>query len=60
MNTIMKIILRSLPNKNIVCINREKESYDNFGLIKDRYSKGCIRDKLYVKYILNLKTRFES
>ena len=44
----------SLPNNEIVCINRGKEIYDNLGLIKDRYSKGCIRDKLYVRYILNL------
>jgi len=43
-----------LPNNEIVCINRGKERYDNLGLIKDRYSKGCIRDKLYVRYILNL------
>ena len=45
----------SLPNKEIVYINKNKESYDNLGLIKDRYDKGCIRDKLYVRYILNLE-----
>ena len=44
-----------LPNKNIIDINRGKDRYDNLGLIKDRYSKECIRDKLYVRFILNLE-----